>query len=74
MAKIEGWSAVTWSPDGEMLLVKRRDGTLGTASGPDWEVQVLGPSPVGPIHSSSTWLAAPVPGVIPQRTDGPSPG
>lgn len=57
-----------------MLLVQRRDGTLGTASWPDWEVQVLGPSPAGLIYSSSAWLAAAVPGVIPQRTDGPSPG
>lgn len=74
VAEIEGWSTVTWSPDGAVLLVQRRDGTLGTASGPDREVQILGPSPAGPIHSSSAWLAAPVPEVIPQRTAVPSPG
>ncbi len=74
VAEIEGWSAVTWSADGEMLLVQRRDGALGAALGPDWEVQVLGPSPVGLIYSSSIWLDAPVPGVVPQRTDAPVPG
>ena len=67
VAAIEGWSAVTWSPDGEMLLVQRRDGALGAASAPGWEVEVLGPSPVGLIYSSTAWLRGPIPGVIPQR-------
>jgi hypothetical protein len=66
VARIRGWSPVGWSSDGGLLLLERRDATLGFATGPRWVPQILGRSPVGPIYSVSRWLEEPIPGVIPQ--------
>lgn len=74
VALIEGWSPVGWWPSGGLLLLQRRDGTLGFATGPRWRPRILGPSPVGPIYSASGWLEGPIPGVVPQRTEAPPTG
>lgn len=74
VGEIPDRSAIAWSPNGRLLLLKRRDGMLGFATGPRWRPRILGPSPVGPIYSASGWLEGPIPGVVPQRTEAPPTG